>query len=67
MKKETFAINEENIEYVPNIRIYNVKISMKCLNCGRPLIEVEDPIIKRKTGHCFKCKCFSKNTIISIG
>jgi len=38
----------------------------RCINCGRKLIEVEDPIKKKKTGYSFKCKC-SPNMIISIG
>lgn len=38
-----------------------------CLNCGRELIEVKDPIAHKKTGHLFKCKCMPKNIRISIG
>ena len=40
---------------------------VKCLNCGRKMIEVKDPIAKKYTGHLWRCKCMPKGMIISIG
>lgn len=37
-----------------------------CPNCGRFLVEVEDEIAGKKTGHLFACKCSPKYRI-SIG
>ena len=60
------SANEENVEYLKSIRTYNIKFLAKCLNCGKPLKEIKDPITKQKTGHLFTCKCMP-NIGISIG
>jgi hypothetical protein len=40
-----------------------------CKECGQPFIEVEDPVLKLKTGHIFQanCKHFRKTSKISVG
>ena len=44
-----------------------MKNKIKCLNCGRELVEVKDSIAKKKTGHMYKCRCTPKNVSISVG
>lgn len=39
----------------------------KCLNCGREMKQVKDPVTGTFTGHLWRCKCMIKNTYLSIG
>lgn len=38
-----------------------------CPNCHKPMRQVKDPIAKKYTGYLWRCKCMSKDTILSIG
>ena len=39
----------------------------KCLNCGKLMVPVKDPILKTYTGYLWHCDCMTKGTVISIG
>lgn len=51
-------INKEILKaFLMNKNIKGEKGKLRCLNCGRILEEVIDPIAKKKTGYLFKCRC----------
>lgn len=42
---------------------------IKCVFCGKNLVEVKDETTGKKTGHIFKCTCkdWEKNIKVSVG
>ena len=40
---------------------------IKCKNCGRIMKPVKDPIKHTYTGNLWRCDCFPKGVVISIG
>ena len=77
MKKVTFAVNEEDVEYIKEVRVYNVKIPIDiclaevmnyCPWCGEKLKQQIDPITKKKSKYLLGCSCEGgKNYLISKG
>ena len=65
MKKEIIGIGKMEL---PHNSMKKEEKKVKCLNCGRELESIKDPIAKKKTGYLWQCsKCMSKNLIISSG
>ena len=48
---------------------YNMKKKpiLKCLNCGKELTPVKDPMTGKYTGYLWRAKCCKSGAIISIG
>ena len=40
---------------------------IKCLNCGKLMKPVKDPIQKTYTGFLWRCNCMPKGVILSVG
>ena len=39
----------------------------KCINCGKYLKPVKDPVKKTYTGYLWHCSCMPKGVVVSIG
>lgn len=60
-------INQEILKtFLINKSVKRGKNKPRCLNCGKILEEVIDPIAKKKTGYLFKCRCMP-GKIIAMG